>query len=453
MMKDTARLRDWLEQPVDNTTLVTFRAIFGLLLMIEAGGSILTGWVTEVYVEPQYTFPHMGFGWLKPLPGGGMYLYYAVMAAAGAFVMLGAYFRSALAVFTVMWGCVYFGQTSSYNNHYYLLLLLCFLMLLTPANADFSWDAEKGRVARTSLCPRWCIGIFVAQIAIVYFYASLAKLYPDWLAAKPVEIWMRARAHYPVLGPLYVVPWFKWLIVYGGILFDGLVVPMLLWRPTRWVAVGLSVFFHLFNSYTFRIGIFPYMGIAFCLLFFPGTPLRAWLRRSRVGRYFCEQGHGRSVYSGGMGRLGHSVLVVFFAIQVVLPVRHFLYPGWSHWTEEGHRMSWHMMLRTKSGTVVMRVVDLATGETQRIYPSDSLSKKQARRIAGRPDMLWRYSRILRDRFEAEGKQVAVFADSRVSLNGRPSQVFVDPQVDLSRVEWPCFTSLTWIEPLRERITP
>lgn len=437
----------WLTEPVDNTPLLLFRAGFGLLLFLEGVGAIATGWVREVFVDPEYTFPHIGFGWLRHLSGPGMYAYYAVMSVPGFLVMIGARFHSAVAVYGVMWTAVYLAQTTSYNNHYYLMVLLCLLFWMTPANADLSVDAQRGRVERSAVCPRWCIAIFVALLAIVYFYAALAKLDDDWLAARPVEIWLRAKASYPVLGPLYVQPWFKWFVVYGGILFDGLIVPLLLWRRTRWLAVGLSLFFHLFNSYTFRIGVFPYMMIGALVLFFPGEPLRRWLRTTRWARFLAAPGTTRR--EEPIGSVAVAFLVVFFALQVLLPLRHHLYPGNSHWTEEGHRMSWHMMLRSKSGNAVLRVVDRETGETTRVLPRTILSPKQTGRVATRPDMLWRFARDVRERYEREGRDVAVYVDTQVSLNGRPTQPIVDPQVDLSRAPWTWLEPLPWLVPLRE----
>jgi hypothetical protein len=444
------RLGRVLTRPVDIMPLVLFRVLFGFLLFLEAAGSIATGWVTEVYVVPEYAFPHVGFGWIRPLPGAGMYVYYALMAVPALLVMIGAHFRPALVVFTAMWALVYLGQTTSYNNHYYLMILLCVLLNATPANADLSLDAERGRVRRSSTCPRWCIGIFVAQVAIVYFYAALAKFDADWLAARPVEIWLRAKQDYPVLGPLYVQPWFKWFVVYGGILFDGLVVPLLLWGRTRWLAVGLSVFFHLFNSYTFRIGIFPYLGIGFCVFFFSGEGMRQWLRTTRLRR-FCAAPGTESTAAAVTTSAPTVVLVAYFALQILLPLRHHLYEGNPHWTEQGHRMSWHMMLRTKSGTAVMRVVDRKTGETWTVRPRDMLSPKQSERVATRPDMMWRFSRYVRERYEREGRDVVVYADTRVSLNGRRLQPLFDADIDLSRAPWPWLAPLPWLEPLHEDV--
>ena len=60
-----------------------------------------------------------------------------------------------------------------------------------------------------------------------------------------------------------------YLISYGGLLFDLLIVPLLLWRRTRPLAFLVALAFHLTNWYLFNIGIFPWLMIAATLLFFP----------------------------------------------------------------------------------------------------------------------------------------------------------------------------------------
>ncbi|HLT53207.1 MAG TPA: HTTM domain-containing protein, partial [Flavobacteriaceae bacterium] len=74
---------------IDNSPLVIFRIIFGLLCFLESVGAILTGWVNRTLIEPEFTFTFIGFEWLQPLPGSWMYVYYAVMGLFGLGIMLG----------------------------------------------------------------------------------------------------------------------------------------------------------------------------------------------------------------------------------------------------------------------------------------------------------------------------------------------------------------------------
>ena len=106
-------------------------------------------------------------------------------------------------------------------------------------------------------------GIYVFIIGliwIVYAYATIAKFYPDWLDGSFPRYLMSTR------GKNWDILQYEWAheaIKYFGLTFDLLIVPFLLWKRTRWFAVAASVFFHLFNSVVFKIGIFPYMALSF----------------------------------------------------------------------------------------------------------------------------------------------------------------------------------------------
>jgi vitamin K-dependent gamma-carboxylase len=441
----SSRLRRCLFTEVDNSTLILFRMGFGLFLFFESAGSIATGWVRRVFIEPDFTFPITGFDWPQPLSGPWMYVWYAVMAAAGLMVACGAWFRAALALFTVLWTGTYLMQTTSYNNHYYLLILLCVLLLTTPADADRSVHAHRDPSRRSSTCPRWCLTIFVLQTAIVYLFAFVAKLDADWLAGRPLAIWLAQRTSYPIIGPFYALPWLPRALAYGGLLFDGLVVPLLVWSRTRLVAVGISLLFHLFNSITFQIGVFPYLALSLSIFFFPPESVRA--------RFFPRRPPGAAGTIATRRRRQGPILALlglYFAIQIVLPLRHWLYPGNVDWTEEGHRMAWRMMLRTKWGDVHYEVRDPQTGERWRVDPDDFLSPKQAARIAGQPNLVWQLAHLLERRYRAEGRaDVEVYAFTRVSLNGRKPRPIVDSSVDLTAVEPSCFRASPWILPLAD----
>lgn len=436
----------WLFAPVDNTPLVLFRIAFGLLITLESAGSIATGWVHDNLIAPSVAFPMIGFDWVRPLPGAWMYAYYALMAMCGLLVMLGCFYRAGLAAFTALWSGTYLMQTVSYNNHYYLLILLGLLLLPTPAHAWASLDARRNPALRSLTCPRWCIAALAAQTALVYGFAAIAKLDADWLAGRPFEVWLPRKADW-LFGPLFVQPWMKWILVWGGLAFDALIIPLLLWQPTRVLAIALAVAFHLFNSYLFRIGVFPYLGIALCLLFVPGEELR---------RRFLPRKPPAPARAAPPGPLSAgrravvAALAAYFAVQVALPPRHVLYPGRVDWTEEGHRMSWRMMLRSKTGNIEFHVVHPPSGRRWTVNPGEFLTDKQTLRVAIRPDLIWQFAQFLERHCAGQGiAPVEVRASSAVSLNGRPAQPLVDPHVDLAAQEWRFLRPNPWIVPLAD----
>jgi vitamin K-dependent gamma-carboxylase len=434
---------------VSNAPLAVFRFLFGLLMALESFGAIATGWVYRAYVEPRVTFPLVDLP--VRLAGRGMYAYFTVMGLAAVAMAVGWRYRLSATALAIAWTGAYLSQSTSYNNHYYLAVLLAWAMALLPAHRRAALDERRTEV-RTERCPAWIPRAFRAQVAIVFGYAAVAKLYPGWLNGDYLEANFGGKGDRWLVGSLLVLPWFQRCVAYTGIAFDALVVPALLWRRTRLLAFAGLIVFNLFNSLVFRIGIFPYMVLALAVFFFePRTIERvfAWLpglpARGECGA--DARPLSAPVRSEGARKaLLRSTLGVYFALQLLLPLRHHLIPGDVAWTDEGHRMSWRMMLRSKSGAVVLVARDPASGRTWIIDQDRWLTAKQRRRVATRPEMLHRFVRILQAHYAAQGlPEVELRAqESWVSLNGAPPAALYDPDVDLAAVKWRHFGHNTWV---------
>ncbi len=267
-------MNKFLFKHIDNTGLVLWRVIFGLLITIEAFGAIATGWVRRILVEPDFTFNFIGFEFIQPLPGNGMYYFFILMGLFGVLVMLGYKYRFSMFCYALMWTTVYLMQKTSYNNHYYLMMLLCWVMVFLPANKWFSLDAKNKPDFKSPAMPQWCKWVIILQVAIVFIYGSVAKWYPDWLDATAPDLMMKSKKEYWLIGGLLQQSWAHYIIAYFGIFFDLLIIPMLLWKRTRLLGFYLSIFFHMFNSIVFQVGIFPYMSISFALFFFSSETLQ-----------------------------------------------------------------------------------------------------------------------------------------------------------------------------------
>lgn len=141
-------------------------------------------------------------------------------------------------------------------------------------------------------------------------------------------------------------------------------------------------------------------------------------------------------------------LVLYLLVQVALPLRHWFIPGNVNWTEEGHKYSWRMMLRSKSGSGRYLVKDQKSGKQEWVYPREYLTNKQYRKVAAFPDMTWQFAQRLKAMYEEKGwEEVAVYAHFKVSLNGNPKHDLVDTEVDLTKVKWNFFGHANW------KITP
>ncbi|AXT51619.1 hypothetical protein D1818_12520 [Aquimarina sp. BL5] len=429
----------WLFTQIDNSALIIFRIFFGFLIAAESFGAILTGWVRRTLVEPQFTFNFIGLDFLQPLPGNGMYFYFALMGIFGIFIMIGFKYRWSMIAYTVLWAGVYYMQKSSYNNHYYLLLLLCILMSTLPAGNYFSIDVKKNPALKRISMPRWCILFIIIQLWIVYTYASVAKLYPDWLDYTVARNLMLSRANYPIVGELLQQHWTHVSITYFGILFDLLIIPLLLWRRTRLTAFIISIFFHLFNSIVFQIGIFPYLSLAFTVFFFS---------KERIHRIFMPKKEfytANELIIPSYRKFLIPALTIWFVVQLALPIRHWFIPGDVLWTEEGHKLSWRMMLRGRSGSTDFYIEHKDNPEKKlRIDKNQYLSKKQRRLVNTKPDAIWQFAQFLKKEYLKEGKDIAVYVRSNVSVNGKKLKVLIDPDVDLTSVAWNYFTTNPWV---------
>jgi len=436
LKRNINRLHNHLQQPVDNTSLVLFRMAFGLLIAVESFGAILTGWVRRAFIEPTFTFSFIGFEWLQPLSGNGMYYYYGLMGVLGLMVMVGLFYRYSLGLFTLLWWGTYLMQKTNYNNHYYLLILLCLLMLLVPAHRNASIDSgmDSGKLAIN--CPRWCVEVIKWQLLIVFTYAGLAKLYPGWLQGDFISLAFSGKAHWPAVGSLLQLHEIQVLVIYGGIVYDLTIIPLMYMPKTRKFGLIASTAFHLFNSIVFGIGIFPYMMLAVLVLFFS-----TYLWQPRIPGYITEVPKYRSDSCSAL----YPILVVYFALQLWLPVRHRFIQGDVFKTEEGHRMAWRMMLRFKSGTVSFNLVDKNTGNSWKVFPNEDLTTKQTNKLGGHPDMIWQFSQYLaRTYAEQDITDLQIYVDSKYSLNGSVLKTLIDPKVDLLTVDWQRFGHNSWI---------
>ena len=436
-------LNNWLFKHIDNSALVVFRIIFGLLCFLESVGAIFTGWIKHTLVEPDFTFNFIGFEFLQPLPGNGMYYYYAIMGVFGLLVMVGYKYRFSMFAFAIMWTATYLMQKSSYNNHYYLLMLLSWIMVFLPAHIYASVDVKLNPKIKSNSMPQWYLWVIILQLFIVYTYASVAKLYPDWLDASVIELMMKGKQDYVLIGNFLQKKWLHYILAYGGILFDGLIIPLLLFKPTRKYAFIASVFFHLFNSVIFQIGIFPYLSLAFSLFFFPAE---------KIQKLFLKNKSFYTSETVSIPKLKTPLIIAFtiyFIIQIGLPLRHHFIKDNVLWTEEGHRLSWRMMLRVKSGKTTYWVENKDSKKRTFINLNSYLSAKQKRSVSTKPDMMWQFAQRLKQDFKNKGEDVAVYIKSKVSINGKPYKTLINPEIDIANVEWDVFKHSDWILPLKE----
>jgi len=423
---------------IDNAPLIIFRIFLGFLLACETFGAIATGWVKSNLVTPKYTFSFIGMEWLQPLPGYGMYIYFCTMGVLGLLVMIGYKYRFSLGLYTLLWAGAYFMQKTSYNNHYYLLLLVCIIMLFLPAHRYASIDAKLNPLVKKLTMPAWCSWVMIIQIFIVYVFATLAKFYPGWLDGTFVKNLLDYSVTHEGLNKIMTHKAFYLFITYAGMAFDLLVVPFMLFKRTRTIAFIASVIFHIFNSITLQIGIFPFFALSFAVFFYPPETIRRiFLKKKPIATDAGQPANeGKNIF--------YYFFVPYLVIQVLLPLRHYAIEGDVLFTEEGHRMSWRMMLRSRSGYTGFRVIDKKTGLPLFYNFSEEFTPKQISSMETKPDMIWQTAQHIKAHYKKLGKDVAVFADTKVSINGGPYERLIDEKTDLAAAKWDYFFHCPWV---------
>ena len=456
-------LRELLFAPVDIAFLVFFRVGFSGIMLWEVYRYFSLGRIKPYYILPEFHFKYYGFEWIEPWPGDGMYWHFCAMGALAACMLIGFCYRLAAFLFFCAFTFVFLQEQANYLNHFYLVILISLLMVLLPAHRAWSVDALLRPRLRSQMVPAWSLWLLRAQIGIVYFYGGLAKLGPDWLRGEPMRSWLAERAgKFPSFGHYFHEEWVVYGFAYGGLLFDLLVVPLLLWRPTRWLGYLWALSFHLINASLFNIGIFPWFMLCATLIYLPPDfPKRIWrFLLGAVRRLFKRKGWQPRLAAPQAGFQGASrswttgqrVLVSFLGlyllVQCLVPFRHLLYPGDVNWTEEGHRFSWRMKLRGKDGEAIFKVVQPSTGKFWEVDPEGNLTGKQVDEMAGRPDMILQFAHHLASAMREKGYgKVEVYVNAMVSLNGREPELLIDPKVDLAKVRRSLAHS-TWILPLK-----
>jgi len=271
-------------------------------------------------------------------------------------------------------------------------------------------------------------------MVIVYLFAGLSKLNHYWLAeAMPLKLWLPSKSHIPLIGGLFEHAWVAYLFSWFGALYDLTIAFFLLYPKTRLLAYITVLLFHILTAILFQIGMFPYIMIVSTLIFFSSD----WHERlhARVQSIFSKPNEKVATSSNDSYMLNPSwvryIFGAFIGIQLILPFRFLSYPGDLYWTEQGYRFSWRVMLMEKAGHTNFRVED-DSGKIEWVQNFDYLSPQQEKMMSTQPDMIVQFAHHLDEVYVDKGFiNPKIFCDSKVTLNGRRSQQFIDPDVDLS----------------------
>ena len=450
-------INNYLKRSTASSKLAVFRICFGLMMLYSMLRFWSKGWIDSIYIAPKFHFKYFGFEWAQSL-GKYTYLLFIVCILCAVLITIGLWYRLGMVLFFFSFTYIELIEKTTYLNHYYFISILSFLLVFLPANKCFSMDVFL-RKKQYKEIPQWTVDAIKLLMVIVYFYAGLAKINSDWLLkALPLKIWMPSKYDIPIIGEtLLQQEWVHYAMSWGGMFYDLSIPFLLLYRKTRFFGFLMVVFFHIFTAILFPIGMFPYIMIVSALVFFEGNThdkIIKFLNKmiKPIGSLWSTVTYDSiSQYHYKRLKGAQWILCVFFIVQLALPFRYILYPSELFWAEEGYRFSWRVMLVEKIGYTNFKVVNTTTGASFYVRNGHFLTDLQIKQMSFQPDMILEYAHYLGDHFKNQGhRNIGIYAESFVSLNGRSNQQFIDPEVDLL-LEKESFKHKHWIKPFKDEI--
>ena len=444
-------MREYFKSTKAAEPLAVFRIGFGLMMLYSIVRFYFMGWIEKVYILPGFHFKYYGFEWV-PKIGEYTYLLFFICAISSIMITIGYRYRLAIVSFFICFTYIELLEKTVYLNHYYFISILSFLLIFLPLNAIFSVD-NLIKKEKKPLVKSWTIDCLKFLLAIVYIYAGIAKINHDWLIeAMPLKLWLTSKYDLPIIGEYFLQEvWVHYLMSWGGMIYDLTIPFLLLIKKTRNFAFFMVIFFHVFTRILFPIGVFPYVMIISSLIFFDEKFHQNIIKHMKkiISSIYLNTEKLKIVYTNSTyNKFSFTVVLIFFIIQLFMPIRHMLYPGNIMWHEQGYRFSWRVMLMEKIGYTTFKI-EQENGKYFYVNNEDHLTSYQEKQMSFQPDFILEYAHYLGHYYNKKGyENIKVFADSYVSLNGRKSQRYIDNNINLLNIN-DSFKNKTWILPLKK----
>lgn len=345
-----------------------------------------------------------------------MYAVFGMMALSALFIAFGKFYRLSIVTFFLLFTYVELIDKSNYLNHYYFISIISFLLCFLPIGYK--------------TVPSWAVLTLQLQMAIVYFFAGVAKINYDWLLnAMPLKIWLASKSDLPIIGKLLAEDAVAYIFSWCGMLFDVSIAFFLFNKRTVWYAYVVVVLFHLLTALLFPvIGMFPFIMVVCATIFLPQTFHQRVVDTFRSGLLKSEQKLNAELTVSKLQLLIPSLLAIHFLFQVCIPIRSCLYSGNLFWHEQGYRFSWRVMLMEKAGAVFFTVKN-KDGKLFEVNNRDFLTAQQEKQMSTQPDMILQFAHHLQQVYNSS----EVYAEAYVTVNGRSSRLFIDPKQNLCDV--------------------
>ncbi|XP_031567845.1 vitamin K-dependent gamma-carboxylase-like [Actinia tenebrosa] len=462
-------LETHLMQPFNSLNLAIFRIIFGFIMSFLQYRIVFL----QDVLEPNFSYAEINFHYCfaRGIPHVGLdkLVFVIIISGIAAFCIgIGLFYRLSCGIFLVTYTYLSLLEKTRYNNHFYLYILLTSILLVTDCHKRLSVDSCiyrcTSRNSHDSQIPFWQVFLFRFQLFVVYFYAGLAKLNYDWFFRfEPMTIWsgfprfsMFRKIASLLLPNDSVQKFLGTFFSIGGLSFDLFIGFFLLIPKLRPVGILFTFFFHLSNHFLFKIGTFPWVMIGTNFIFLDAETLPNLIKIIQMRLCYKQKSNKiknpeqpettPTKRSLRMSKPLKCFLLMYVVIQVLVPFRHWLYPGNVNWTLEGHQFSWRMMLNEEN--VIMRINIIGEGKQDVFDPYQMrITVRQIKRMLTDPELVVQLVRHIKQNYvkPRDHNDVAIKVDMWKMLNGRPYQRYIDSDVDLTAVNQDSF-SYHWLVP-------
>ncbi|MGA9102053.1 HTTM domain-containing protein [Aeromicrobium sp.] len=302
------RAMDWLTERERSTYGV---AVTRIMIGFVVSSQLLLNWPDRSYTWGEGSrwnetvadikgYPWF-FGLFRALDGWTWDVAYLLVVLSGIALMVGVFTRVTTVTTVILWTSVYVANPYVGSGGDAMLRMVLFYLCFTDAGQKWSVDAwmRERRGHRTRLIPPWvsatlhnfAVILMIHQIVMVYVGSALWKVQSDvWRNGTAVYFPLQTEAYSPwndVFQPIYANSLFIAGATFTAIVVQLLFPLLLIYRPTRMVALVIITGMHLGIGFLMGIMYFSLAMIAVDMMlvsdktwrFAADVVHRVWVRR------------------------------------------------------------------------------------------------------------------------------------------------------------------------------
>lgn len=318
-------------------------------------------------------------------------------------------------------------------------------MSFAPANCLHSVDAKLFPRIKTNTVPFFYQFLILFQMSIAYIFGGIAKLNPDWLHGYPLRVWIESLPNFSILNNFKNPEVLAYALSYSGLFFDLFIVLFLIFKKTRKIGLIMVAEFHILNAFLFNIGVFPYFSLVLTLLFLEDSffiKLFNMLKfnQVKINKIFFKP--NKNIIA---------VITIWMAIQVLVPLRSYIFHFNPKWSGVGDNFSWRMRLHDYKGDLKYKISD-PVNKRLIIFDVETNSYQLFQEhqlgfaIRDPESIVLGAKHLAKMYLEGSGVIPEVYAISNLEVDGRAPQSYIDPTKDLTRVELKIFSELDILRP-------